>query len=109
MAKEAIKEFGGLRCTLDASLGDLRKIKGIGPSNAFGLKLFQAMAERYTKEKISKKEFFDSPRAVAEYLQKRIGREKKEYFVMLYLNSRNSLIVDNVSVGTLNASLRSEE
>src|SRR3989338_7615039 len=45
MAKDAIKEFKGLRNVLDASLEDLQKIKGIGPRNAFGIKLFQAMED----------------------------------------------------------------
>ena len=105
MAKEVIKECKGLRGVLDASLEELQKIKGIGLLNAFGIKLFQAIAERYAKEKISDKEFFDSPEVVAEYLQKRIGGKNKEHFVMLYLDSRNKLIIDDVSVGTLNASL----
>ena len=57
MAKEAMREFKGLRGALDAPLEELQKIKGIGPSNAFGIKLFQAIAERYAKEKISKRNF----------------------------------------------------
>ncbi|MBI5466484.1 MAG: hypothetical protein HY974_04300, partial [Candidatus Kerfeldbacteria bacterium] len=47
MAKEAIKTFKGLRGVLDASLEDLQQVKGIGPSNAFGVKLFQAISEKY--------------------------------------------------------------
>ncbi len=105
IAKEAIKEFGGLRGALDATFEDLQKVKGIGPSNAFGVKLFQAISERYAKEKISKKTLLDSPELVARYLQKRIGREKKEHFVILYLDTRNQLITNNVSIGTLDTSL----
>lgn len=106
MAKEAIKMFGGLRGVLDASLEDLQRIKGIGPSNAFGIKLFQAMSERYSKEQIPERVVLNSSRAVAEFLQKSIGREKKEHFVMLSLDSRNSLIKDtSISVGSLNASI----
>jgi len=105
IAKEAIKEFSGLRGVLDASYEELQKVKGIGSSNAFGLKLFQAISERHAKEKISDKIKFNSPEAVSEYLQKFIGLEEKEHFVMLYLNARNNLIVDKVSIGTLNASL----
>lgn len=55
MAKAAIKKFGGLRQVLDASIDELQGIKGIGPMNAFGLKLFQAISERYTRERIEKK------------------------------------------------------
>lgn len=106
IAKETIKEFGGLRGVLDASLDDLQRIKGIGPSNAFGIKLFQAISERYAKEQIPDKIIFDSSKAVAEFLQKSIGREKKEHFVMLSLDSRNNLIKDtSISVGSLNASI----
>lgn len=106
IAKEAIKEFGGLRGVLDASLDELQQIKGIGSSNAFGIKLFQAISESYAKEQIPDKIIFDSSKAVAEFLQKSIGREKKEHFVMLSMDSRNNLIKDtNISVGSLNASI----
>ncbi|MDP2637654.1 MAG: DNA repair protein RadC [Candidatus Levybacteria bacterium] len=106
MAKEAIKMFRGLRGVLDASLGELQRIKGIGPSNSIGIKLFQAVSERYAKEQIPNKIIFDSSKAVAEFLQKSIGRKKKEHFVMLSLDSRNNLIKDtSISVGSLNASI----
>lgn len=105
MAKDAIKMFRGLRGTLDASLDELQKIKGIGPSNAFGIKLFQAMAERYAKVQIPKKKKLDSSKAVGDFLQKLIGGEAKEIFVILYLDARNNLIKKKISVGTLNATL----
>lgn len=106
MAKLAIKEFGGLQGVLDASLEDLQRIKGIGPSNAFGIKLFQAVSERYAKENMPERVTLNSSEVVANYLQKYIGREKKEYFVMLSLDSRSNLIkMNNVSIGSLNASI----
>lgn len=106
MAKDAINEFGGLRGVLDASLEELQKIKGIGPSNAFGIKLFQAVSERLSREQISKKIKLGSANAVANYLQKYIGREKRENFVLLCLDSRNNLIkISKISIGSLNASI----
>lgn len=105
MAKQAIKKFGGLQGVLDASVEELQQIKGIGPHNVFGIKLFQAISERYAKDTIPAKILMDSPRNAADYLKKKIGRENKEHFVILYLNTRNDLIVNNVSIGTLNASL----
>lgn len=105
-AKTAIKQFKGLRGALNASLDDLQAVKGIGQSNAFGIKLFQAVAERYAKESLPQKISMTSPQKVAKYLQERLGREKKEHFVVLYLDSQNSLIdIRDISVGTLNASL----
>lgn len=106
MAKEAIKKFGGLRQVLDASAEELREIDGIGPVNQFGLKLFQAISERYAKEKIGNKVLLDSPEAVFRYLQEKIGREKKEHFVTLSLDTRKHLIkISDVSIGILNANL----
>lgn len=106
VAKETIKHFGGLREVLDASYEELQKVSGIGPSNAFGLKLFQAVSERLARERIPEKIVMNSSRAVADYLQKSIGLEKKEHFVMLSMDSRNNLIkINDISVGSLNASI----
>ena len=105
-AKMAIKKFGGLRGVSDANPVDLQQIKGIGQSNYFGLKLFQAVEERLAKEKIPNKITLDTSQAVASYLQKSIGHKQKEHFVALYLNSRNKLLSEEViSVGTVNANL----
>lgn len=105
-AKAAINTFKGLRGVLDASIDDLKHIQGIGSSNALGIKLFQAVSERYEKEKLPEKISLTSSQKVAAYLQKHIGREKKERFVVLYLDSQYALLdIRDISVGTLNSSL----
>lgn len=105
-AKVAIKKFRGLRGVLDATISDLTAVSGIGPSNALGIKLFQAIAERYAKEQLPTKISLTSPGKVAAYLQERLGREKKEHFVVIYLDAQNNLIdIRDISVGILNASL----
>lgn len=104
-AKEAIKTFNGLNGVLDSTLEELQKVKGIGPTNAFGIKLFQAISERYTKEKINPKNLLDSPKKIFEFLREKIGKEKKEHFVILYFDTKNNLIFDEISIGILNASL----
>jgi len=106
MAKDAITEFKGLRGVLDASVEELQKIEGIGPSNAFGIKLFQAVAECIAKEHLPNRLELRSTGTVVDYLQEWIGREKKEHFVALYLDSQDHLIENRViSIGILNASL----
>lgn len=105
-AKKAIKKFGGLKGVLNALPEDLQQIKGIGPHSLLGIKLFQSVAERYQKSRLPKKISFDSPQAVAAFLQEKLGREKKEQFMVLCLDAANQLIkISTVSVGTLNANL----
>ncbi len=105
MAKEAIKKFKNLKGALDADITELITIKGIGRSSALGLILFKAIYERYSKEKISPKILLNSPKLVAEYLQSKIGSKKEEHFTILYFDTRNKLINEEISVGTLNSSL----
>src|SRR3989338_1186386 len=106
IAKEVIKKFGNLKDALDASSDQLQKIKGIGPNNIFGLKLFQAVAERYAKEEMIRKIKFTSPESIATYLQKIIGKDKKEQFVLLSLDSRLQLIkISYVSMGSVNSTV----
>ena len=104
-AKKAVEKFKGLKGVLDSTLEELQQIDGIGPSNAFGIKLFHAVSERYSKEKITPGALLNSPHLTFEYLKEKIGKEEKEHFSILCLDTRNNLIVDDVSVGTLNASL----
>ena len=106
IAKQAIKKFKGLHGVLEASSQELQQIKDIGPDNVFGLKLFQALSERYLKEKIPKKIKLTSPEKVVNYLKQKMGKHKKEYFLILSLDSRNNLIkTDTISIGSLNANI----
>lgn len=106
IAKEVIKKFNGLEDVLNAQSEELQKIKGIGPSNIFGLKLFQAVSQLKAKVNINNKILLNSATLVADYLQKTIGIEKKEHFVLLCLNSRSKLIkIFNISIGSLNSSI----
>lgn len=104
-AKEAIKKFSGLSNVLDATIEELQQIKGIGPTNAFGIKLFKAISEKYAREKINPKNLLDSPQKIFEFLKEKIGTEKREHFVILYFDTRSNLIFDEISIGTLNTSL----
>ena len=106
IAKQAIKKFKGLHGVFEASSQELQQIKGIGPHSIFGLKLFQALSERYLKEKIPRKIKFTSPKKVVDYLKQKLGKHKKEYFLILSLDSRNNLIkIDTISIGSLNANI----
>lgn len=100
-----VGEFKSLKGVLEADITELTAIKGIGPSNVLGITLFKAISERYSKEKISPKILLNSSKLVSEYLRIKIGSKKEERFMILYFDTRNKLINEEISIGTLNASL----
>ena len=105
IAKAAIDKFKGLNGVLTANVEELSTIKGIGTANSIGIQLFNALLKRYHKEQIKSETIFNSPQSIFDYLRVKIGGEKKEHFVLLFLDTKNKLILSEVSTGTLNASL----
>lgn len=105
-AKSAIKKFKGLRGVLSASLDELTEIKEIGRINAFGIKLFQEISERYLKEKILNKKIpLKSSKEVFDYLFQSMSKEKIEVFKVLFLDGKNKLIEpEDLFRGSLNSS-----
>jgi DNA repair protein RadC len=104
-AKEAIKRFKTLRGVLEASPDELQQIDGIGPHNAFGIKLVQEVAREFLKEKIIKQPVYNSAKEVFDYLYHSMRDLKKEVFKVIYLNAQNQILeVEGLFEGTINAS-----
>jgi len=92
LAKALIERFGGLRGVFDASLEDLRSIKGIGKSSAVLIKLLKVGADEYLKEKIKGKEVLSSLGDVLDYFRHALSGEKIEKFMAVYLNTKNRIV-----------------
>jgi len=106
LAKTTLKVFGNLRNVLEASLEELQKIKGIGKYNAFGIKIYDELSKRLAKEHLPDKINLNSLPQVAKFLQEYIGKEMKEHFVALLLDSRYGLIkIVPISIGSLDSSI----
>lgn len=104
-AKEAIKRFKTLRGVLEAPSEELQKIDGIGPHNAFGIKLVQEVAREFLKERILDKPIYSCSKEVFDYLYHSMRDLKKEKFKVLFLDSQNQVIeVEDLFEGTLTAS-----
>lgn len=105
-AKEAIKKFKTLRGVLEAPPDELQQIKGIGPQNAFGIKLVQEAAREFLKEKIIDKPVYKSSQEIFDYLYHSMRDLKKEVFKVIYLNSQNQ-VIDTIDLfeGTVNSSV----
>ena len=104
-AKEAIKKFKTLRGVLEALPEELQQIDGIGPHNAFGIKLVREAAREFLKEKIIDKPIYKSSQEVFDYLYHSMRDLKKEVFKVIYLNSQNQIIdTADLFEGTINSS-----
>ena len=104
-AKEAIKKFKTLRGVLAASSAELQEIKGIGPANAFAIKLIQELSQKFLKEQILNKPYCKSSKESFDYLYLSMRDLKKEVFKVMFLNAQNQVIeVEDLFGGTLTAS-----
>ena len=103
-AKEAISKFKTLRGVLEASPEELQQIDGVGPHNAFGIRLVQEVAREFLKERIIDSPIYKSSQEIFDYLYHSMRDLKKEVFKVIYLNSQNQ-IIDTVNLfeGTVNS------
>ncbi|MFP4474529.1 MAG: RadC family protein [Desulfatibacillaceae bacterium] len=101
-AKDALARFGSLQGVLEATSEQLRQVKGIGPKNAFGIKLIQAVSQRFLEKKVVGKDHVSSARELFDYLFYRFRDKKKESFTVVYLNNSNQVLaVETLFDGTV--------
>ena len=104
-AKAALAKFKTLQGVLEASTHELCEIDGIGPKNSFGLKLIKAASDRYLEKKLIKKNPVNNSRELFDYLYHSIRDKTREYFKIIFLDSKNRIIsTETHSKGTLTGS-----
>ncbi len=104
-AKEALKRFKSLQGVLEATIEELRSIDGIGPKNLIGIKLIQAVAQRYLSGKMERKDLLNNSKELFDYLYYSMRDKKRERFKVIFLDAKNKVIVtETLFKGTLTAS-----
>ena len=87
------------------SLAELIKIKGIGPAKASKLIAAFELSKRVSSGRICEK-IVKNPADIASHYISKLKDLKKEYFIAVFLDSKNKIIKDEIiSIGTLNSSL----
>jgi len=95
----------GLEKLKTLSLQELMKIKGIGLAKAAKLIASFELSKRVNSGKICEKVVSNAADIASHYMEK-LKDKKKEYFIAVFLDSKNKIIKDEViSIGTLNSSL----
>ncbi len=106
VAQNLLANFGNLNKMKNASIEELKKVKGIGFATACKLQAAFKLGEKAEMQITNYGEKIEGPESVFNLLKKKIGDKKKESFYILSLTTRNNLIsVDKISTGTLSASL----
>ncbi len=101
-AKALLAQFGSLRAVFEASMEELQKIEGIGPSAAVLLRLLKEAASLYLVQRLSTRPMADSPNAVLDYCRHALQGQRNERFQALFLNAKNEVAgIETISEGTV--------
>ncbi|MEJ5227088.1 DNA repair protein RadC [Thermodesulfovibrio sp.] len=104
-AIELIQNFGSLRGLDEASVGELKKFKGLGTAKIAQIKAAFELGRRVLSERAFE-QVFNSAETVFRYFYPKLNGLKKEVFITLLLDTKLRLIREvKVSEGTLNQSL----
>ena len=105
-AHRLVDNFGSLKGVFDASIDELKTVKGVGDSTALLIRLIPEMMKRYALESDGPVRHFDSVSKIAQYFCRQFIGINYERRYMLLLNNRMEPIDCVVlSEGTVNSSV----
>lgn len=103
LAKALIREFGDLSGVLGASADELKRVRGIGDTAAAAIKVIQAISVRALRREAMGGPVMTNIETVLDYLHLDKAGLIHEQFRVLFLNSRNRLLRDEILwEGTVN-------
>jgi DNA repair protein RadC len=102
LAQELVDRFGGIAGLLHSGPDALKAVKGLGPAKRAEILAVVELARRALAQEIQQRPLFDSPQAVAHYLQLQLGHKPHEVFAVLFLDSQHRLLaLEELFRGTL--------
>jgi DNA repair protein RadC len=103
VAKRLINHFGSYAKTLAATPDDLEKVRGVGRTTAAALKLVHGAAVRLARAELQDQPVLGNWDQLMTYLNAVMAREPVEHFRILFLDTKNRLIADELQgIGTIN-------
>ncbi len=97
LAKELLARFGTYSNVLSASTERLAEVKGISEATATNLKIVQAAAQRFARDRVSRDmPILGSWQALIDYVRTQMAFNDIEQFRILFLDKKNRLIADEV-------------
>ncbi|MBQ0016996.1 MAG: RadC family protein, partial [Clostridiales bacterium] len=92
IAHNLINEFGSFSAVLDASVDDLKKVKGVGEVSATFLHSLPSMFKLYKKSKLVEKPVISNARQIFEYFGTTFNHMPAEELHVILLDSNSKLI-----------------
>jgi len=114
ISQKLLSKLGSLEKISEASIEDLKTIKGIGLAKACQLKACFELARRWNNNLESRIQNSESrktekqmtPQHIYQKIRSKIVNYHKEHLLVISLDNRNKIIgIDTVSIGTLNSNL----
>ncbi len=97
LAKDLLARFGSLSAVLSAPPERLREFKGLGEVTISSLKVVQAVAQRFARDRlVPEMPILASWSALIDYCRTQMAFEDVEQFRVLFLDKKNRLIKDEV-------------
>ena len=97
LAKTLLREFGSFSGVCNAEAARRAKVKGLGPTSIAHLKLIQAVAARFGRDRIAVEQpILASWNQLIDYCRTQMAFNPIEQFRVLYLDKKNRLITNEV-------------
>ncbi|MCF6158650.1 MAG: JAB domain-containing protein [wastewater metagenome] len=106
LAERLLSEYGDFRRLSIASIGELCKVKGIGPARAAQIKASLAIAKRFSTISIKPLQQFKCSTDIFHHFHERLRGQKQEIFLNILLDNKNRIIKElTISSGSLTSSI----
>jgi DNA repair protein RadC len=94
LGRDILQHFGSLHGLFGASLNDFSEVHGLGMAKYAQLQAVMELARRAIGEQLQAGANMSSPELVKRYLRIKLGGQRHESFVVLFLDIKNRLIAD---------------
>lgn len=106
LAQKLLTKYGDFRTLSTKTIGELCKVKGIGPAKAAQVKAALAIARRYASVPLRSGAQIKSSEDIFKHFHERLRDRRQETFLVILLDSKNKIIKDlQISSGSLSSSL----
>ncbi|MDO9710717.1 RadC family protein [Paracraurococcus lichenis] len=103
IARALLDRFGSYANAIAAPITELLAVEGLGEAGAAALKTVHAAALRLARQEAKQLELLNNWDRLIDYLTVQLARERVEHVRVLYLDTRNRLIADELQGrGTVN-------